>query len=101
MGGGSQDLHRTGPRTPRAAVHRLGLAPSKPVGGVFWKTPEVVAWADGRLFAWLDDEFTNADQAWVAAHHPAPALLRSINPNCGLLPADFAALTTWASELNS
>ena len=68
----------------------------EPAGGVFWKTPEIVAWAEGREFAWLDDEITDADRAWVAKHHPAPALLHRIDPQRGLLPDDFAVLESWA-----
>ena len=33
--------------------------------GVYWKTPEIMAWADGRPFAWIDDEITDADREWV------------------------------------
>ncbi|WP_225448508.1 hypothetical protein [Streptacidiphilus sp. P02-A3a] len=68
--------------------------------GVFWKTPEVVSWTDGRPFAWLDDEITGADRDWVDAHHPAPSLLLRIDPSLGLLPEDFAVLKEWAAELD-
>jgi hypothetical protein len=37
--------------------------------GVFWKTPQIVAWAKGRAFAWVDDQVTDADVAWVRTHH--------------------------------
>ncbi len=73
---------------------------SVPEEGVFWKTPEVVAWVAGQPFAWLDDEITEADRAWVAVHHPGPALLRRVDPRTGLCPEDFAALASWASDLN-
>lgn len=36
-----------------------------PEGGVFWKTPEIVAWASGRPFAWVDDDITASDHDWV------------------------------------
>ncbi|MGW2839948.1 hypothetical protein ACWCWD_19400 [Streptomyces sp. NPDC001493] len=65
--------------------------------GVFWKTPHVVAYAAGRPFAWIDDEVGEPDRAWVAAHHPGPALLRRIDPAVGLERPDFDALAAWAA----
>lgn len=47
--------------------------------GLHWKTRPLVAWAAGRPFVWLDDEITPTDAAWVAAHHPAPALLHRVD----------------------
>ncbi|MFJ1934669.1 MULTISPECIES: hypothetical protein [unclassified Kitasatospora] len=64
--------------------------------GLHWKTRDVVAWADGRPFAWVDDELGPQDTAWIAAHHPAPALTFHVNPRIGLLAADFMALREWA-----
>ncbi|MCX4664448.1 hypothetical protein [Streptomyces uncialis] len=72
----------------------------EPADGVFWKTPEIAAWADGRAFAWVDDEITDADRTWVAAHHHGPALLRRIDPRSGLTADDFAALSDWATDLD-
>lgn len=63
----------------------------------FWKTPEIVAGAQGRAFAWIDDEITEADRAWVAEYHRGPALPRRSDPRCGLAIEDFAALTAWAA----
>jgi len=71
-----------------------------PADGVFWKTPEIVAWAEGRPFAWVDDQITGADEEWVRAHHDGPALLREIDPRIGLTAADFQALAAWAQEVN-
>ncbi|MFC9328499.1 hypothetical protein [Kitasatospora sp. NPDC057015] len=72
----------------------------EPGDGVFWKTPEIVAWAGGRAFAWVDDQVTDADRAWVEAHHDGPALLHRIEPRVGLVADDFTALGAWAAELN-
>lgn len=69
----------------------------EPGGGVFWKTPQIVAWAKGRAFAWVDDEITDADRAFVAARHEGPALLHRIDPRIGLSPDDFTALAEWAA----
>ncbi|OLR92994.1 HAD domain-containing protein [Actinokineospora bangkokensis] len=63
--------------------------------GLCWKTRTLVAWADGRPFAWVDDEITDADRDWVAAHHPGPALLHHIAPARGLNNDDLATLDHW------
>ncbi|WP_406060554.1 hypothetical protein OG462_23940 [Streptomyces sp. NBC_01077] len=68
-----------------------------PAVGVHWKAPGVVAWADGRSFAWVDDEIGAADRAWVAARHPGRALLHRVDARRGLVAADFEALAAWAS----
>jgi hypothetical protein len=63
--------------------------------GLHWKTRTVVAWADGRPFAWIDDEITDADRDWVATHHPGRALLHNVASSRGLTDDDFAALEQW------
>ncbi|MFI8535400.1 hypothetical protein ACIGMX_34785 [Streptomyces aquilus] len=67
--------------------------------GMFWKTEHVVKWAAGRPFAWIDDDITGIDQAYVTEHHNGPAFLHWISPRLGLLPADLDALTNWATAL--
>jgi hypothetical protein len=73
---------------------------TEPDGGLYWKTPEIVAWAAGRPFAWIDDEITDADQDWVRDRHDGPALLRRIDPAVGLTDDDFVALAAWAEAMN-
>lgn len=63
--------------------------------GLHWKTRALRDWAAGRPFAWLDDEITEADRAWVRAHHPAPALLHRVDPRHGLTAADLATVDAW------
>ncbi|WP_432753825.1 HAD domain-containing protein [Streptomyces sp. JL2001] len=70
--------------------HRMGL---------HWKTRPLVAWAAGRPFAWVDDETTDADRAWVAAHHPGEALLHRVDPRRGLDEDDYAALDAWLDRV--
>ncbi|MFJ8856990.1 HAD domain-containing protein [Streptomyces sp. NPDC102451] len=63
--------------------------------GLHWKTPGLVEWAAGRPFAWVDDEITEVDRAWVESHHPGRHLLHRVEAWRGLTVADFTALDTW------
>jgi hypothetical protein len=65
---------------------------------VHWKTETIVAYAAGRRFAWVDDEQSPADAAWVAEHHTAPALLHHVDPRVGLRGTDFTALSAFAAS---
>ncbi|MFB8245719.1 hypothetical protein ACFC5X_11805 [Streptomyces sp. NPDC055952] len=67
--------------------------------GVHWKTAPLVEHARGRPFAWVDDEQSARDQAYVAAHHPAPGLLHHVDPRVGLLETDFRTLAEFARSL--
>ncbi|MGX1545984.1 hypothetical protein [Streptomyces adustus] len=67
--------------------------------GVHWKTEAIVAYAGDRPFAWVDDEQSQADDAYVTAHHPGPALLHHVDPRIGLRPDDFATLARFAAGL--
>lgn len=71
----------------------------QPEGGLFWKTPEIVAWAEGRPFAWIDDQITDVDRDWVRTHHDGPALLHYVDPAIGLVAEDFEALAAWAETV--
>lgn len=63
-----------------------------------WKTRALVNLAAGRTFVWLDDEPTADDEEYVAAHHPAQALLYRTDPEIGLTGADFDAVAAWLRE---
>ncbi|ATL26080.1 HAD domain-containing protein [Streptomyces formicae] len=63
--------------------------------GLHWKTRPLLAWAAGRPFAWVDDEITDTDRAWTAAHHPSRSLLHRVDPGLGLRDGDFAMLDAW------
>lgn len=78
--------------------------------GTYFKTHDVVAYAAGRPFAWIDDEVSDFDREYVTTHHrapspihphsiPAPALLHHVDPRLGLLDSDFEALAAWAASL--
>ena len=78
----------------------------RPVGdrmpdGTYWKTHQVVEYAAGRPFAWVDDEITDTDREYVAREHDGPALLHHVDPAKGLLDPDFHALHVWASKLTT
>ena len=66
--------------------------------GLHWKTRDVVAWAAGRPFVWLDDELGPQDIEWIAANHPGEALPLWVDPRAGLHELHFAALREWAEE---
>ncbi len=70
-------------------------ADEEPPRGVHWKTAPLTRWAAGRPFVWLDDETTDADRRWVAAHHPQPALLHRVDPHLGLTDIDLTAVRHW------
>ncbi|MEU1982749.1 HAD domain-containing protein [Nocardia sp. NPDC019395] len=63
--------------------------------GLCWKTRTLVDWAAGRPFAWVDDEITAADHAWVATQHRGSAFLRHVESFRGLSDDDLTALDHW------
>ncbi|MFD0265131.1 hypothetical protein ACFVGY_00840 [Streptomyces sp. NPDC127106] len=72
-----------------------GDGPGAGRGRPHWKAGPLLEHAAGRPFAWVDDEITDADRAWVEAHHPGRALLQRVDARFGLTDADFAALDAW------
>lgn len=68
--------------------------------GTYFKTWDLVTYAAGRPFAWVDDEISDRDRAYVERHHRGPALLHQVSPRLGLLAADFEALAEWAAGLD-
>lgn len=81
---------------PRLPVADLPEAPLEdPVGILHWKTAALVAAADGRRFVWVDDEISDIDRAWVAAHHGGSALLHRVDPRSGLTEVDLAQVGDW------
>lgn len=67
--------------------------------GLHRKTGTLVDHAAGRPFVRLDDEITDADRRWVAAHHPGRALLHRVDPRSGLTDEDFTAVDGWLRAL--
>ncbi|KKD03457.1 hypothetical protein [Streptomyces sp. WM6386] len=69
--------------------------------GIHWKTEAIVTYAEGRPFAWVDDEQSPADLTYVTDQHPAPALLHHVDPRLGLREEDFTAMTEFATTLRT
>ncbi|MGW5587102.1 hypothetical protein [Streptomyces sp. NPDC003857] len=69
--------------------------------GVHWKTGPLVDYANGRPFAWVDDEQSGLDDAYVTAHHRGPGLLHHVHPRIGLREDDFHALADFARSLDT
>lgn len=65
---------------------------------VYFKTPAVLAWTAGRAFAWLDDEITDHDAAWLASQGAGPHLLRRVDPGTGIVQGDLDAVRAWATS---
>ncbi|AYF76252.1 hypothetical protein D7D52_23200 [Nocardia yunnanensis] len=66
--------------------------------GLHWKTRTIVEWANGRPFAWVDDEIRDEDREWVAQHSRA-ALLHRVDPRIGLQESDFHVLAKWLTRV--
>ena len=64
-----------------------------------WKTQALVRLAAGRPFAWIDDELTDVDRAWVSKNHSGPTLLHRVDARCGLTANDFVAVEQWLGSL--
>lgn len=64
--------------------------------GVHWTTGPLVEYAGGRPFVRVDDEQSGRDEAYVAAHHGGPGLLRHVDPRIGLRKDDFRVLGAFA-----
>jgi hypothetical protein len=70
-------------------------------GRLHWKTRDIIAFAEGRPFIWIDDEIGDLDQEWVRAHHLAPALLHRIEPHMGLTEDDIIEIDGWLTTVTA
>ncbi|MDJ1133176.1 hypothetical protein [Streptomyces iconiensis] len=86
------------PRLPVIEWPDMGRPELEPeLDGLLWKTRRLVAWSEGRPFAWVDDAITRTERRFVSARHPGPALLHQVDPRLGLRTGDFTALARWAA----
>jgi len=87
--------------SPRLGLPMLPIVPwtdgdeGAVIGRLHGKTRDLVSWAAGRAFVWVDDEITEADRTWVSGHHPGDALLHGVDGGLGLNDADFAIIERW------
>lgn len=72
-----------------------------PLDGRYFKTADIVNYAAGRPFAWVDDEIGRADREYVSRHHGQHALLHYVDPAVGLTLDDFEALARWTDDVTS
>ncbi|MGK2936346.1 MAG: HAD domain-containing protein [Solirubrobacteraceae bacterium] len=63
-----------------------------------WKLDAVIAYAQDRPAAWIDDAFDESCHAW-AAKRGAPTLLVATEPPTGLQAAHADELRRWAAAL--
>lgn len=67
-----------------------------------WKSDVVAAWANGRPFAWFDDEINRATRRFLARWPGiGPHLALRTDPTRGLTENDFVALERFAYELRT
>lgn len=71
------------------------------VNGVHWKTSDLVKYADGRPFAWLDDEISARDGEYVREHHSGPSALIQVAPLVGLTEDHLLRLRSWHAQLDN
>lgn len=75
---------------------------NKPFGmgrGIHWKTFDLLQYAKGRPFIWIDDEISATDREHVLACHPHPHKLVWVSPLSGLTERHIAAINEWIKEL--
>jgi hypothetical protein len=86
------------PELPVIQVKQPGFGP--PLAQI-WKRDAVEEYADGRAFAWFDDDFVQpGDIEWAEKRTEAglPTLLVPINPTVGIVQADVDRVADWARE---
>ena len=70
-----------------------------------WKYPAVLAFAQGRPVAWLDDDFRvaahrRAQDEFLASRAPAATLLHHVDPRVGVTAADLDAVAAWLTGVS-
>lgn len=91
-------------RRPSAFPHNSGrtaLDTSPGPGSTYFKTDQLVRWAAGRPFVWVDDEITLTDTDWVTKHTNGCGLTMLVSPQVGLISEDFIRLAQMRLFLKS
>lgn len=60
--------------------------------GTYFKTDQLVRWAAGRPFVWVDDEITSIDAIWIAQETSMRSDTYLVSPRTGLTESDFRCL---------
>lgn len=84
---------------PRLPVVTWSIRHGYGPDGTHRKTVDVIRYAAGRPFVWLDDQLSVADRIYVRQHHTGPAWLYDVDPAVGLDLDDFEALAQWSDTL--
>lgn len=77
-------------------LDRTVLDTSHGLEGTYFKTAQLVRWADGRPFVWVDDEVTNVDTVWISQKTFMKSVVYPVDPRRGLVDEDFSALRKFA-----
>ena len=77
---------------PELPVIQLQV-PWRNTSGLCWKTAQIVEWAAGRDFVWVDDDVTVRDADYIDANHDGFGGIYQVSPKIGLNDADFAELS--------
>lgn len=59
---------------------------------LYFKTMDVVYWANGRKFVWVDDEVSPYDQEYITRYGHEESIAMKIDPAKGLVESDFRQL---------
>ncbi|RMI33516.1 HAD domain-containing protein [Nocardia stercoris] len=79
-------------------VEFTGSARSPGPEGTFFKTVDLIAYAAGRPFAWVDDDIRDTDRRYLDRNYPAATLPQWVDPAIGLTDINIAALADWATQ---
>lgn len=68
---------------------------------VHWKLPDLISYATGRPFAWLDDEISARDGEYAREHHSGPSALIQVAPFIGLTEDHLSRLRSWHAQIDN
>lgn len=77
---------------PELEVIQL-MVPWKNKTNLCWKTAQIVEWAAGRDFVWIDDDVTVHDADYIDRNHDGFGGILKVSPKIGLIDRDFAELS--------
>lgn len=67
---------------------------------IHWKTRQLIAYADGRPFVWVDDECSRDDVVYIAKRYGPHGRTLRVSPITGLTDFYFGILAELAEELS-